>query len=182
MTEMLVETCEAEAIVLIESLGLEGQQELLVPTERDSHGARLPYLKLTSEQQSVFQLLYPQETGMSVLSSPILPSPVQEIANHAKEVFKELFVWERANNSSQDNLVLIGCNDTLMHRDMFLLARWGNALEPYSSLKEKATSVFRRNRKNRLIEIVEQANALIETADNHPSNLCIGLSLPSFYK
>ncbi len=78
--------CEAEAIALIESLGLTGQQNRLAETENGDKIA-VPYRKMTQEESFVYRRICPKRTKLENYESGWIPLRVLQIAVHAKLMF-----------------------------------------------------------------------------------------------
>jgi len=151
---MLVETFEyqetadlpveasAEAIQLIEQLGLTGQQELLTPSTDDKPQRRVPYPQATAEQIFVFRMLCPQEYAIKEYKRTPVPLRVLQIAAHASrlEFFEKLVIWD-ATSAAEKDPVLVGLVKNARwewQRDIYLLARWGDELEAWPVLLKRA--------------------------------------------
>jgi len=151
---MLVETYECqetaaepieaseEAKQLIEQLGLEGQQSLLMPSENNLTAKRTPYPQATTEQIFVFRVLCPQQYALKSYNRTPIPLRVLQIAAHATglEYFKEVVVWD-ATSAAEKDPVLVGVRQNAQRTwqdDFYLLARWGEELESWPALLKRA--------------------------------------------
>lgn len=65
---------EAEAVALIEKLGLDGQQ------------TRIPYRKMTEEETFVYGILCPMRTPLKKYKEGPIPLRVLQVAAHATDV------------------------------------------------------------------------------------------------
>lgn len=145
-TETAAEPIEAseEALSLIESLGLTGQQSLAAKRE-GKPDARCPYREITKEESQVYSILCPTKVGISAYSASPIPLRVLQIASHAMSLgtFDHLEVWDRASVEVK-NPVLVA-NTTKNNWDTghkcFILARWGEELETFVVLKKRAVEI-----------------------------------------
>lgn len=133
--------CEAEAIELIESLGLEGQQSLLKKSGGET--VRMPYRKMTAEEAFVYEKVLPKKTKLQNYSDGPIPLRVLQVASHAKELYDLIQVWHPENADEKDP-VLVGVNGSeYSAKERFMLARWGEELLPFSELAKKAGAKVR---------------------------------------
>lgn len=162
---------DAEAIALIEQLGLEGQQRLLKKNEAgNTH--RNVYPMMTSEQVFVFEQLFPQKTKVTDYAAGPIPVRVLQVVAHGREMFDRVEVWhKRVNDPDLKDPLLVGVNKEYSFETgygRYLLARWGEALEPYPVLLELAAKRYRET----LLSACRNAIALTESAPT--SVLCSG--------
>lgn len=142
------EVVDAEAMALIEQLGLKGQKELL--TEREVGGetvtTRNPYRLITAEERAIFMAIMPRRTKLDAYGDGPVPLRVLQVAAHATELFDLLEVWHPA--PGQSDPVLVGINGSaFMPRETFILARWGDELCSLDELRAKAIPVIRARMK-----------------------------------
>lgn len=130
---------EAEAAELIERLGLDGQKGLIAPSE-DGEPARCPYRAMTAAEANVYGVLCDQVTAIVEYEQGLIPVRVLQVAAHAREYFQILEVWH-ARGMEKDP-VLVGRR--LKYHAPHVLARWGEVLEPFERLVERAREVLRR--------------------------------------
>lgn len=183
MAQMLVETfevtetysdgsveCEAEALELIEKLGLEGQQKL-VAGDGESR-VRSPYRKMTKEEAVIYQALCPQESALAEFSESAIPVRVLQVAAHAVDLFDHLIVWS-AENADVKDPILVGFNGSKYSTtERFILARWGAELLPLSELAKLAGEKIRATRIKKLHEIMSiVTGAIASTKDAEPESL-----------
>lgn len=135
-----------EALALIESLGLEGQKEFC--SERNGHATRSPYRKITQEEFFVYRTLCPQRTKLHEYSDGPIPLRVMQIAAHATQlkIGPYLHVWHRAILAVKDPVLVATDSEYISEwSDRFsdkiwILARWGEELETFHTLIERAAA------------------------------------------
>jgi hypothetical protein len=128
---------DSEAIELCQKLGLTGQLSL---TDEKTE-TRFPYPKLSAVQSTVFHALFPQETKLEEFSSGIIPLRVLQVAAFCKEqpLLKRLVIWHPED--IRKDPILLG-RTAEYGGDYYLLARWGDALESFEKLQEKALPII----------------------------------------
>jgi len=131
---------EAAAVALIDSLGLEGQRELLEPSRGADTGmvSRIPYPKLDSHERAVYAALYPTKDRLDQYSAGAIPLRVLQVIEHAKKhsFFENLYVWH--SKRFDPDPILVGRNGNEWDGKWYILARWGDALKPFKELAELA--------------------------------------------
>ncbi len=136
---------DAESVALIEELGLSGQKEMV-----NDEGKREPYQKLTADQAMIFSTLFPSFCKIDEYSEGPIPYRVLKEAKQAREHFKYLYVLYDTPAEIKDP-VLVGCNQEMylyshnniegVYSKSSLIARWGDALESFDVLKERALAI-----------------------------------------
>jgi hypothetical protein len=129
-----------EALALIEKLGLEGQQQMIKKKETGVV-LRCPYRQMNVTELRVYEALYPQKTTIARYNQGMIPLRVLQVAAHAKslECFKEIQIWGEKSVPKDPILVGLMQNpERSWSEDVFILARWGNALEAFEVLRERA--------------------------------------------
>ncbi len=126
---------EGEMLNLIEELGLEGQKEVSNAGNADTTGL-CPYRKMTKRELKVFKLCFPRETTMETYKESLIPLRVLQVASHAKKWLPVIKVWHP--EPGKPDPVLVGFESTQWGAQPFLLARWGDALDVFETLAEKA--------------------------------------------
>lgn len=148
------EEVEAQAMQLIEEMGLDGQRKLIQPAEEeDGVGTRIPYPKMKKEEMAVYQIICDVRTNVADYAGAIIPLRVLQVAAHAKPLFEEVEVWYPGEHDPDP--ILVGTRTPpgqSYGQECFLLARWGDELAPFEDLKKRAA---------RLLE--EEWKAQIET-------------------
>ena len=128
-----VEEC-VEALELIEKLELEGQNKLKGKDEKI-----MPYPEMTREQKFILDVLTPSHVVLKKYSRTAIPLRVLQIAAHATAIafFNELQVWD--TEGVDKDPVLVGKKSY----NYFLLARWGEHLENWTMMLQRATKKAR---------------------------------------
>lgn len=136
-----------EALALIEQLDLKGQRELVAETKCDGETVvtRNPYRRMTAEEMAIFGTVLPQRHLLRSYADGPIPLRVLQIAAHAKDLFDQLQVW--CPDPGQQDPLLVGqkgghnhdrANWLTTSGEFFILARWGEILEPLDVLRTKA--------------------------------------------
>lgn len=160
--------CDAEAIALIESLGLEGQQKLLRKNEEDdSATTRCPYRKMTKEEAFAYKQLCPEVTSLHKYADGPIPLRVLQVAAHGKEFFQKLEVWHPKNADEKDP-ILVGINSSGNTTERFILARWGEVLEPLSDCLAEAVLKFRATYKAAIVRAKNELDVGLASIDEMP--------------
>lgn len=142
------ELVSEEALALIESLDLAGQRKLVEERQAGDESVivRAPYRKMSAEEMAVFSAILPRQVPLAKYSDGPVPLRVLQIAAHAKDLYENLVVWCPANADDPDPL-LVGVNGysswSKTARETFILARWGEILEPLDALRDKARGILR---------------------------------------
>ena len=156
---------EAEAASLIEELGLEGQKGLLAPDPDPDvkTGTRVPYKKMTQQEVKVYSTLYPQRVDVEKYNDGPIPVRVLQVVAHARGMFEKLQVW--GPQVMDPDPVLVGVNGSYYSGDMFLLARWGDALAPFEELYQRAFESLKTEWVDKAQEVVSEARSFTEAPD-----------------
>jgi hypothetical protein len=165
-TETAAEPIEAaeEAISLMESLGLQGQMELVKPKSGSEPARRSPYREMTAEEFFVYSTICPERIALEKYKASPIPLRVLQIASHVKSlgICKRLEVWDKVSHAVQDP-VLVGivpdASYDWMDRQRLILARWGEVLETFSVLFKRAAVSRRESLIQQAMSISKQAEA-----------------------
>lgn len=144
--ETAAEPIEAteEAIGLIESLGLTGQNVFVRGKEETgtARDQRCPYREITAEERFVYLTLCPKESSLKNYSASPIPLRVLQIAAHANGLgmFNRLVVWDRESVAVKDPVLvaMTGEYEWSTNNKTFILARWGEELETFAVLLKRA--------------------------------------------
>lgn len=170
-SETAAEPIEAseEALALIASMGLEGQTELTAKPEGKC-ASRIPYREITAEEAFVYGVLCPKQEKIEKYKASPIPLRVLQIAAHAKSLgeFEEFQVWDRESVAVKDPvLVALKKNkDRYWEKTTFILARWGETLETFPVLLQRALDEKRRQVMQRLESVSSKAKMLLENMDS----------------
>jgi len=153
---------EAEAQALIESLGLEGQQELLrASADPDvTTKTRIPYRRMTAEEVRVYGVLYPEHATVTAYDVAPIPLRVLQVSAHGRELFDQLEVWGPVTEDPDP--ILVGIIKKGHREEHHLLARWGDALLPFQELYEKAEAAITKRWKAKAEEVAAECMAFMD--------------------
>lgn len=153
--------CTDESKALMEQLGLQGQLKLVTPAEPDAAARRFPYRKMTRDEVTVYGLLCPSKTPLKDYADSQIPLRILQVAALAKEHFKHLLVLHP--DTMEKDPVLIGCNadhPTYSPNEWFILARWGDELDAWPLLVEKAARKYGARLRDDVAEKLQKLQAL----------------------
>lgn len=161
---------EAEALQLIETLGLKGQKTLITP--KPEGGERFQYPEMTKLELAVYGEVFPQKTVIEEYAAGIIPIRVMQVAAHAKGFCDAVQVWHKKMRDPDPILVgTKGANEYAATFKRFILARWGDALKDFSELVKEARVLYRERFERELKEKASNAqsklgqlDSLVETA------------------
>lgn len=158
--------CSDEAIRLIEEMGLSGQQEFLAPKENKHQ--RVPYRKIMADEAFVFRQICPKDVELSAYSDGPIPLRVLQVASHAKSlgVFTSIRVWCRESATIKDPVLLGYIGDYYSPKEIFILARWGEALDEMPALVKTALSIWKERIASKLRDVVREASTELATIEN----------------
>lgn len=155
---MLVETYEAtemngvevedkeECARLAQELGLSGQVSLI----NDDFGEICPYRKMTKEEAFVYGTILTGKCDVNDYKDGPIPLRVLQVYQHAKslDMFHAFKVWYAESYEIKDPVLVARVGESMYNdRSFYLLARWGEVLEPLSVLKEFAVKKWREIKK-----------------------------------
>lgn len=157
---------EPEALALIEELGLEGQQSIISRREAangEGDVATLcPYAEMDATTHRVYQALLPDSMKLGDYDRGPIPLRVLQVAALAEREswFDKLQVWCSPSSADKDPL-LVGIRSKPgtygQETRLFLLARWGEVLQPFEELVELARDRWVAKRKAELEERIADA-------------------------
>lgn len=167
---------EAEAIELIEKLGLKGQKSLVVDTGTEM---RLPYREMSKTEKAVFEAIFPEATKVEEYAAGVIPVRVLQVLAHGRELFAEVTV---RYGEAGSEAMLFG-SDGKYGGKRYALARWGNNLQPFEKLREAARKIVKAEFETKLKECVGKCNAMIENVDGLTAKHLAGeqVSIPTVY-
>lgn len=133
-----------EVKALIEELGLDGQLER-ISKDKNGNVKRSPYREMTEEETFVYQELCPEKSKIENYTATPIPLRVLQIAAHAKQVIPgcRLIVWDKAKHDVKDPVLVAETGKEYSTDKRFILARWGDELETFSTLMSRAISAKR---------------------------------------
>ncbi len=138
---------DAEAVSLIEQLGLEGQQAI---TNRETL-TREPYREMTKLELFVWSQVCPERTEVSKYRLSPMPLRILQVIAYARSlnIYERLEVWHP--RQVKDDPLLVGVPTGAVYTSRrHLIARWGESFVPFNELCEKAKAMFARQLEARL--------------------------------
>lgn len=161
---------EAVAVELIREMGLEGQQRLL-KADQDGDGdtvTRIPYPRMKADEHVVYATICNSTCSLGEYDGGIIPLRVLQVAAHARDLFEEIQVWAPAVHDPDP--ILVGKRTPpgrSYGQEYFLLARWGEVLEPFEKLQKKAEKMIREDWKARIETKVAEVKAFSAGIEGH---------------
>lgn len=162
----------AEARALVVSLRLVGQARFVA---RDTVGV-VPYREMTREEHFVFAELCPESTRAESYSRGPIPVRVLRVLEHARSLgfFRadRFEVWCPASSAKKDPVLVAYApqeGENAQYRFMdrrFLLARWGDDLEPLSVLATRAVERCRVRLKTAWTKIAATAQMMLVSCED----------------
>ena len=112
----------------------------------------LEFAKFTKEESAVYSIICPQHntyTKEEILKQRDIPERIKEIVELTGERFYKFEVWEAESHEIKDPIILGREKDPKnleysWHDKHYLLGRWGQELESFKTLKEKAYAILRK--------------------------------------
>jgi len=141
---------DAEAIELINKLGLEGQKSL---TNQETL-TRDPYREMTKLEHFVWRTVCPESSLLSTYKLSPIPLRILQVAAYARElgIFEELEVWHP--KQVVDDPLLIGWKKENKYSSRrHLIARWGEHLMSFEEATERAKQVFKAQFQSKIARI-----------------------------
>lgn len=166
---------DAEAQALIDTLGLEGQRELLRPSKDPDVKTltRIPYQIMTLQEVRVYEELYPEKSQVAKYRAGPIPLRVLQVIAHCQTLdFDRVEVW--GPKTKDPDPVLVGVLKKPGPDDHYLLARWGDALEPFERLHERAVESLTRRWKANAERVIAECRAFIEAPAGHVNKKLAG--------
>lgn len=132
-----------EARKLSAELGLESQSRFY---SVEPNALVFPFRKLTAQEAWVYGLVLPQRTKAESYADSAIPVRVLRAGAMAKGSWSGekagcLVIWHTGNGDKKDPLLLWMVGTDWSH-ELYLIARWGEVLEPFSVLIEQAKSIW----------------------------------------
>lgn len=163
---------------LIAELGLDGQAALISPESLE----RFSWRALRKHEAFVLTELCPARTAIEAYGADTIPLRVLRLVKEIREDFVKLEVWHP--ESAEKDPFLIGYRSKEWNAQAFLIARWGEELDAWGTMEEKALVRWRERRKALLVKISSEVKAALESVDLIGSVVAASQmqSSPSFYQ
>ena len=152
-----------EWIKIVDSCALEGQKDLIKKKEGTEETSIIPFPELSEEQERIFAVLCPQRTDVKKFSRQPIPLRVLALVSlcYDKIYFPHFEVW----SDKESDPVLIGKSSNDWQAKKYLIARWGNELDNFTKLKEKAFQKKRITTKATLEKEIAEKQSLLSYLD-----------------
>lgn len=125
---------------LIEKLGLSAQEKFY---EREGDSTVCPYRKMTKRESWVYGQLLTRQTELKQYADSPVPLRILQIASHAVELMPgKLMVWHPENADVKDPVLTLRVGSDYQY-EQYILARWGDELENFEVLAQKAKDIFK---------------------------------------
>lgn len=127
-----------ELVRLAEDLALTGQVEIMAT----GSGDMFPYRKMTVAEQNVYGLFLTKKTKLDRFRDSVIPLRVLQVASHAVGLedprIGYLEVWHQPGEKDP---LLVGKKSEYENREVYLLARWGDVLDSFPELQQRAVEI-----------------------------------------
>lgn len=156
----------AEALALIETLGLHGQIAMTTKT-KENVSVRCPYRVMTKKESRVYEHLYPNKVSIENYRDSMIPLRVLQVAAHAKSlnIYKSITVW--CEDGRPTDPVLVGDIKTgEWQTETHILARWGDALESFDVLYQKAKALLIEDYRMKMIEVKRKCDDILASTES----------------
>lgn len=169
--EYLVEDQELETILdgdkleewkeKCEEMGLEGQLDLCKEGK-----SPIPFRKMSEEEKRVYNTLLNSHCAVKNFTSEMIPLRVLSLIALAEkeQYFHGISVWY--SEMDKDPIVLGKQTDTYTS-PLFLIARWGEELESFVILKQRAIEKTVVTKKSQLTECIDKATSMLQNLETH---------------
>ena len=130
-----------EWLKTVEDLGLEGQKELAKPGK-----SPIPFLAMNRAMERVYATLCPNKTKVHQYRNSTIPLRVLSLIalSEREKYFCKVEIWD---DKEKPDPVAVGYLNDNYDSPTFLIARWGDELRDFPSLKNEAITRFRENKK-----------------------------------
>lgn len=172
-----------EAMSLIVDLGLKGQIKMASKTDSDV-AVRCPYRAMTKKEGRVYECLYPMKVDVEDYRESMIPLRILQVIAHAKSlnIYKKLQVWCEEGRPTDPILVGVFHVGPYEHTTVdHILARWGDALDSFDILYEKAKKSTVDNYRLKMQEVKLKATEIESSLEHHATKHLNGdwVHLPS---
>lgn len=167
---------DGEALLLIDKLGLKGQQKLL---SSDGNATRFPYPALTKLEALVYSTCFPSKTNLVEFEHEIIPVRVLQVALHAQafEQCKYMEIWH--SPISKEDPILVGRAEQYSGIT-YILARWGAALLPFEELLKIAQIKYESVARIKLAKLARDLRVKEENISNEIAEAFLDGNVPTF--
>ena|SRR3990167_2724946 len=162
VTETVEQVDEVKAIV--SSLGLEGQEKFYTPSETPV----FPYRKMTAQEKIVYLTLLSSHEDLAKFGESAVPLRVLQVAAHASKCFEakehRLIVYHSPNADVKDPLLTLRVGSAYAYEE-YILARWGEVLDNFNTLKDHAKKIWMAEKRQEIAEAMHKLQGFDVTLD-----------------
>jgi hypothetical protein len=114
---------------------------------------------MSEEEQVIYGAILTEKTDVANFKEHLIPLRVLQIYEHAKSlgIFKDFMVWYSKSAQVKDPVLTCVKGNTF-----FLLARWGEVLQPLSELRELAGKILKIKYKNAYKSAFEELQSILK--------------------
>lgn len=172
----VTEEVDAEAIQLIKDLNLAGQ-EALVTRDDGGEERRIPYPLMSAHERAVYRARFPVHEKVAEYRHGMIPIRVLQVIAHARPLFAKIEVWHTKAPDPDPLLVGYGVAAEEVH----LLARWGDALAPFTQLIEEARASLRERFIRGAKKAINRSELFLSNVDDEVDRKLAGEYVPEPY-
>lgn len=154
---------QGEHLALLESLGLVAQSEKFTANQDTGNAPTFDFPRVSARQRKIIATLCPQQTKLEEYSSEVIPLEVLQVIAKAKALtgeqgFERFLVCHPEDAMIPDPFV-IGIRKhavpghTWTNSVEYLIARWGEHLDTWEKMYDKARKIATEQRKAQLRKI-----------------------------
>lgn len=156
------------AMKLIIDLGLTGQVDRNKKTDGGETTTRCPYRVMTAKEVAVYSILFPRKVDVEKYSAGMIPLRVLQVIAHAKElnVYKSIQIWAE-NTRPKDPILVAERQSDKYSTENHILARWGEALEPFEVLADRALKQAMSEIKSSAEKSIAECQKILASLEAH---------------
>lgn len=148
----------------VESLGLAGQLKLMQNASNSSASPN-PFTPMNTVMQRVYETLCPSKMNYKDYDKSAIPVEVLDLIALAERegYFVDIKIWY--DDKTPDPIAVgYGSHQYEFMRPKFLIAKWGDVIEPFDQLLLRARKIFFKQRKaelqNKMIESKQKLESI----------------------
>lgn len=168
---------DGAAALLIDELGLNGQKHIMGP-----QASVIPYRRMTEQEHFAFATLFSRRCAVEEYKDGPIPLRVLQVISHVRGLEHKdlayLQVWHPA--PGMDDPVLVA-RPSAYEDPVYLLARWGQALQPLTKLVTAAKAQLKIKLRAELTTAKQNIDAAIATLDSKIDLCALEGRIPQCY-